>query len=411
MTAPAFPCRSWLPCAALAGALLAACGGGGAPTGPGGGGGGGGGGATPDPLFDLATSGLPTLGGTRNMDAASVDVDRDGDLDIVVAREFLTNVLYLNLGGGVFSNASDARLPRTGFDSEDVAVGDFDGDGDPDLAFAAEDDARLELWLNDGTGRFADASSRLPASGVSNAVVAVDVDRDGDLDLVFGRRGQNFLFLNDGAGNFTDATASHLPPDGATTHDVEAGDVDGDGDPDLVVGNIGRPRLLLNDGTGRFADATDGRLPATAGNEYTREAELVDLDGDGDLDLYLANVSFGGANPQDRILLNDGAGRFTDVTATHRGGDGASTLDAEFVDLDGDGDRDVVLVRFDAGSAPLLALRNDGAGRLTPWAGVFPGGLSGNGLDIEAADLNGDGRIDLFVSFHDAPNVLLLRRP
>lgn len=126
----------------------------------------------------------------------------------------------------------------------------------------------------------------------SRAVRAVDVDGDGDKDLLVGNGpiitgAQNKLLLNDGSGRFVDATATHLPAGLWNTLGLAVGDVDGDGDQDFVTGDSWQNRLFLNDGTGRFADATFGRMPRQASE--TRDLALVDLDGDGDLDLVCAN--------------------------------------------------------------------------------------------------------------------------
>lgn len=344
----------------------------------------------------------------RSMDAGATDVDGDGDLDIVVAKEFGTNVLLLGDGTGHFTDASAARFPRAVRDSEEVALGDFDRDGDVDLVFVSEDDFVNEYYLNDGRGFFTDAGARLPVTGESNAVQALDVDGDEDLDLVIGNAGQDFALINDGAGNFADETSRRLPVEANITQDFAPGDIDGDGDLDLVQGNEDGNRLWLNDGSGVFTDATAGRLPLPPAGEETRRASLGDVDGDGDLDLYLANVRFGQQrDPQDRLLVNDGRGRFTDVSRDWLPPDALNTVDGHLVDLDFDGALD--LVRANAFGGGYEIFQNERRARFVDrTAALFPPTLTGDGIDVESADFNGDGALDLFLTNYAGPDRLLL---
>jgi hypothetical protein len=345
-----------------------------------------------------------------SMDSQAFDADGDGDLDLLIAKEIQPNVLLLNDGTGRMTVAPAGMLPGGAYDSEDVAVADFDRDGDLDAAIAAEDDQHSEFYLNDGCGFFTAANDRLPARGVAQSVIAADVDGDGDADLLFGNHGQNFLFINAG-GRFIDQTRVRLPAREDLTQDLEAGDVDGDGDLDLVVGNMDDNRLLLNDGRGFFADAPE-RLPLRAAIEETREADLADVDGDGDLDLYFANLSFvAGADPQDRLLINDGRGFFSDQTQARIGRETRYTLDAELTDVDGDGDRDLVTANLND-SRPYRVSLNDGTGVFKDaTSSVFPSGLTGQGIDAEVADFNGDGRLDIYFSSYVGTDRMVLARP
>jgi hypothetical protein len=320
------------------------------------------------------------------------------------------NVLLLNDGGGRMTVAPAGMLPGGAYDSEDVAVADFDRDGDLDAAIAAEDDRMSELYLNAGGGFFVSANDRLPARGAAQSVIAADVDGDGDADLLFGNHGQNFLFINAG-GRFVDQTHVRLPAVADLTQDLEAGDVDGDGDLDLVAGNVDDNRLLLNDGRGFFADAPE-RLPLRAAIEETREAELADVDGDGDLDLYFANVPFvAGADPQDRLLINAGRGWFTDETAARIGRESRYTVDAEFTDVDRDGDLDLVTANLND-VKPYRVSLNDGAGVFKDaTSSVLPSGLAGQGIDAEVADFDGDGRPDIYFSSYAGTDRMVLARP
>ena len=213
-----------------------------------------------------------------------VDVDLDGDLDIVVA-EWGRELLWINQGGGAFVDETLQRLPNTITQTKQVAAGDVDGDGDPDLV--AANDGVNDLYLNDGTGVF--TLSPLPGSVSSVGVVLGDVDADGDLDLVFANAeflgSQNTLLLNDGTGGFTDVTAHLMPVDADISQKVAMVDVDGDGDRDLVFANRrgpyggGQNRLYLNDGNGTFTDGTKGRMPVDT--DRTTDVVAADVDGDG----------------------------------------------------------------------------------------------------------------------------------
>ena len=371
------------------------------------------------PLFrDRTSANLPTssLEGL-SMDAAVADLDADGDPDIVIAHEFRPNILLENQGDGLFVDASD-RLPSHERDSEDVGIADFDGDGNPDVVVVTEDDTTNEYYRNRGDGTFEDVSDRWPVAGTSNAVAVPDLTGDGAPDLLVGNNGQNRLLVNDGTGGFVDETASRLPTRDDVTQDVEFGDVDGDGDLDLIVGNEDQNRLLLNDGTGVFTDAPEEALPIREAPEETREADFGDVDGDGDLDLHFANVHLfvDQADRQNRLLINDGQGRFTDATAARLPTDTLSALDGDFVDVDADGDLDLVTstVTFDGQSitsAPYRTALNDGTGTFTEsTAAVFPPGVTGRGLDSEAADFNGDGRLDLYLCSRGTVDRLLMGR-
>lgn len=345
---------------------------------------------------DVTVTNLPgTLGG-RSMDARPGDIDGDTDIDLIIATEYGTNKILINDGNGSFTDESVARLPALpSHDTEDIALVDFDGVNGLDILFVAEDDQTNELYFNDGSGFFTDESSRLGVAGTSNAVLAVDVDGDMDFDILIGNAGANVLLINDGSGNFTDESVGRLPTNGETTQDIEAGDVDGDMDLDLVIANEGDNQLLINNGAGFFTDLTELQLPLPPAGEETREADLADIDGDLDLDLFLANVNFLGLPAQNRLLLNDGNGFFSDVTNTHLPTEAFNTLDGDFVDIDEDGDADLLIANFFGGDFQVLI--NDGTGVLTDQTSDFlPPTAVGDGIDIEAADFNGDGHLDLY---------------
>ena len=351
-----------------------------------------------------------------SMDAHPADVDADGDLDIFVACEFCSNILLINDGEAHFDDESAFRLPRTRRDSEDIGVADFDEDGDLDVIFVSEDDRTNELYLNNGRGFYEDASDRLSVQGTSNAVLVTDLNGDGHADILIGNNGQNAALMGDGTGHFSDATSEFLPAIRDVTQDIELGDIDSDGDLDLVVGNEDTNRLLLNDGTGRFIDVTEERLPARSTVEETREADFGDVDGDGDLDIVFANINafVPNADPQNRLLLNDGAGFFTDATAERLPRLNNRSFDADFVDVDADGDLDLITSDAKQGavfSEPVRIFENDGTGYFTDQtASILPAHVIGKWFDAEAADFNNDGHIDLYFASQGSIDRLMLGR-
>jgi hypothetical protein len=267
-----------------------------------------------------------------------VDVNGDGRQELLVTGYGL----HLLLGytpAGTWTDLS-AGLPA-GLLPTRLLAGDFDGDGDLDLAgagFSLAGSANV-LLVNQGSGTFV-ASNPFP--GYDRAIAAGDIDGDGDLDLLLGGN----LWRNDGALVFTNVTASQLPS--ATGVDVTAfGDVDGDGDLDLVVGSTAAndATLLRNAGNGFFT-SVPGAVAAQAG--ANRFVALADVDGDGDLDLLRTSL---GSPP---LLSRNVGGVFVDDPAALPA---AAAVNAQLLlaDIDHDGDVDVVWLPV---QAPALLLSN-----------------------------------------------------
>jgi hypothetical protein len=355
--------------------------------------------------FADATSHLPAiLDNTRSV--ALGDVDGDGDLDVWFGgwSAGVPDRLYLNDGSGSFSDATSQlpTLPPTGQSSTTfaVALGDVDGDGDLDAFLAGA----TRLYLNDGAGVFTNSTSQLPYSYLTDLAVRLgDLDGDGDLDVVLATYSvyswENYrIYLNVGAGTFVDASA-WFPSTPGLPRSVSLGDVDGDGDLDALYGNLFQDRLFLNDGTAHFTDATF-LIPPSPIYEPTNALALADLDGDGDLDALIANgFGFDSSVAQNRLHRNDGSGLFVDVTAPP-GFSLHKTRAVALGDVDGDGDLDV---RVGNEGQNRLYL-NNGCGLLVDATGQLPA-ISDGTRALALGDIDSDGDLDALIG-NDGPNRL-----
>jgi hypothetical protein len=363
-------------------------------------------------VYRDGSSGLPDAGARKaSMDVRAADVDNDGDLDVLLANEFQPNSLLINDGRGQFTDESRERLPQPVRDSEDMVVADFNGDGLLDVIFCSEDDRVHEYYLNAGNGFFREAPFRFPNSE-ANAVATADFNADGRPDVVFGNSGPNTIFINNGNETFTPEPA-RLPALARVTQDIALFDADNDGDLDLMEGNEDSNAFYLNNGQGVFTDVTATHLPPGGGLE-TRKVSFGDVDKDGDLDVFLANVVFRpGKSHQNRLYINDGAGRFADETNGRLPTDTDQTIDGIFEDVNADGHLDVVLANVFG--APIKIYVNDGKGVFSDQSRRILGQrYTRDALGVIAADLNGDGLRDLYFCDRHNPtannkDLLLLR--
>lgn len=357
---------------------------------------------------DVTSTHLPQDQNLHALDAAFGDLDGDGDPDIVLAIENDVNRLYLNDGKGRFIWKKGV-FREVRHDTEHVRLTDFNKDGKLDAVFVAEDDQTHELYMGNGDGTFRDLSDELPAKSEGNGLAVGDVNGDGFPDIVIGNsgaKGQNFLWINntDNPGTFTDRTAENLPTINDATQDIKLGDLDGDGDLDMMVGNEVPPnRLMINNGRGVFTEKPDQLellVPL-----HTRESVLFDADGDGDLDILLANLTSNGGkrekDPQTRLLINNGKGIFKDLTSSRMPANEFSTYALNVIDFDQDGDMDIILSSITIPGflpAKVRAYLNNGKGYFTDLSSkIIPEETSGRNWGIAAGDINKDGIADMFI--------------
>jgi hypothetical protein len=249
-------------------------------------------------------------------------------------------------------------------------------------------------------------------SNETPALLKGDLDGDGTEDIyVGGGKDQNGAVVRVKAGVWSASTPAGLK--GLTMQEETKGalfDADGDGDLDLYMSSGGRfypasssvlmDKIFINDGRGDFKESAD-RLPFLK-NVSTSFAQPIDFDRDGDLDLIIGErfdpfiYGFGG---RAFLLENDGKAKFTDVTKSRAPQlmEIGMLTDAVVTDFDTDGWEDIVLV---GDWMPIKAFRNAG-GNFRDDSGRFGWeGTEGWWRDVEAADLNDDGKPDFVVSNH-----------
>lgn len=227
-----------------------------------------------------------------------------------------------------------------------------------------------------------------------------DYDNDGDPDMFVGFDGKpNRLYRND-KGVFTDVASAAGVADARPTRAVAWSDFDRDGDPDLLLGftpSQGTSVLkLYRNNNGSFADVTaeSGLMVSTGA---VRQPAWIDVDADGDLDLFI------GFRDRANALYRNDAGKLIDIAASIGLADTRRTVGAVWFDYDEDGDLDVAVANMDGDANGLF--RND-AGRFTDaamaagvaWGGRAPKAPSNGTVRVCAADVDSDGKFDLFAA-------------
>jgi hypothetical protein len=358
--------------------------------------------------FDMIDSGQ-SLGNGRSADVGLADLDGDGDLDAFVANSGSVSGepdrVWINQGGSP-ATFVDSGQSLGNAKSQAVALGDLDGDGDVD-AFVGSSfngvDSANRVWVNDGSGVFQAHPQPLGASGTFDVALA-DFDQDGDLDVVAANSGSgaaNTLWINQGGAQ--KGVEGEFIADGmlgtVAAGAVAVGDLDGDGDTDAVLGIPFGAQLAnqiwVNQGgaqAGTVGVLTDSgqRL----GDQRTRAVRLGDADNDGDLDLYAANS---GTATEDVLWINPGPDADGNPGEFERGWTGPSrpSEDAALADFNGDGLIDIFVARLHVSARPNEVWLNDGFG------GFDDSGLSlGNNRStaVAAGDVDSDDDVDAWVA-------------
>ncbi len=344
---------------------------------------------------------LPEVSYDAQASPASVvmaDVNGDHKLDLVVGNFYgdpncqCTGSVSVMLGKGDGTFQAAANYP-TGPGTWGVAVGDFNGDGKPDVVAANYGESSVSVLLGNGDGTLRPAISYTTDSN-PNSVAVGDLNGDGKLDLVTANVGDNTItvLIGRGDGTFEPPSTYNV---GQLPYSVAIGDVNGDGKLDVVVANQldASISVLLGNGNG-----TLGAPVNYYGLQAPYAVALGDLNGDGKLDIVASDNTNGSVD----VMLGKGDGTFNSPIPY------AAVISPTGVaigDFNDDGSPDLA-VADGSGSSEVSVSGGKGDGSFASPL-MFNGGQCTYG--IAAGDLDGDGKADLAVADYcgNTVNILL----
>ena len=320
------------------------------------------------------------------------DFNGDGISDIAVGNinanssGVYTLTIFLSDGLGTYARPVSVSLPGSFQNPSALAVGDFNNDGNLDLAVASDNSNQVLILLGNGGGAFVEAGAVSAGSG-PNSIAVGDFDRDGNADLAVTNQSSSTvsILLGNGEGGFV--AVSQSPATGSEPYSVAAGDFNGDGKQDLAIANYygSNVTVLLGNGDGTFTASASS--PAT--EVYPDWVAVGDFNADGKQDLAVTNQF----SKTVTILIGDGKGDFT-ATSTSPA-TGANPGSVAVGDFNGDGIQDLAVANTGDSTMSILLGKGDGT---FPIAQVLqlPGGTAPDSVAV--AELNGDGNEDFAVA-------------
>lgn len=332
----------------------------------------------------------PYPSGMSPVGVAMADFNKDGNLDVITANN-LGGLSYY-AGGGTHSISLPSFIAAAP-NPYKLITGDWDGDGDPDLAVAHDNaGGSFSVYVNDPPGTLTQTVSVGIGPNPHKGITSGDFDRDGVLDFAITTPAGNSVTILFGNGRGATPVSRVITIMGVNSPwGIVAGDWDGDWDLDLAVtlSGLNQVGLLINDGSGGFT------LGPTFGTGTTPQSiSSADLNNDGFWDLVITNSASNNLS----VLFGNSSGTFNVQPTIAVGGTPFEVITG---DINGNGLIDVVTLC----NGSLTTSNNNGAGAFT--TRNFPSGLFvNNGLSF--GDLNNDGDLDLAVTNSAANQLIIL---
>lgn len=336
------------------------------------------------------------------------DFDGDGKPDLATANNYslldspASVSLLLNTSNSGITSFSPRVDLETGVQTYDIASGDIDGDGKPDIAYVSNGDKTLAVSRNISSSGILNFETPVKYStGINPFAIAInDLDADGKPDILVANWLSNTIsvYKNQTIGN--NLSFLKLPdiPTALNPNDIAINDMNADGKPDLVVVNYGSRSfsVFLNTsttGTVSFAAKTD----ITTGTDYPFSIALGDIDGDLKPDVVLSNNNVTITTPaivSTSVFRNTGSGNLVSfATKVNLNGNG-DTYNVAIHDLNGDGLLDIIVPQFNNS----ISVYQNGS---SPGSLAFPllsGFFAPSPYTPVAGDLDMDGMPDIAVT-------------
>jgi hypothetical protein len=282
---------------------------------------------------------IRSAGGVDPGPIVAADLNGDGHPDLLLCNGARTTVtlLYGNATpAGTFGSPVDLQLGANRY-AYAVAVGDFNGDGKPDIAVAASGGSSVLVFLQNAGGGFTGVTpTAVTVAATPLSIATAVLETGGHQDLAVGlSTGQLAILKGNGNGTFQ-APVNYAC--GTTPAAIKIADLDGANGPDIAVVDYGASSLVwifLNNGTGAFANG----VSYSTGDAYATDLAIGDLNGDGKPDIAVANSGVSGSPGSVAVMFNNGSGVFGAPTLY---GGLYGPLAIAIADIDGDGKNDLI---------------------------------------------------------------------